>query len=78
MKQGNKATIYHTFVGGVKYSFSYPPPVTRDNGKTYSEVATAWEDGTDERFTVPFFVKGDELWKVHEKITEGIEEQKKK
>lgn len=60
---------------GETYCFHYPNPVTRNGGRTYSEVARYWKKGTDSEITYPFFVKGEDIGQLHRIIIEGIKEE---
>ena len=60
---------------GETYCFCYPIPVTRNGGRTYSEVARYWKKGTNKENTYPFFVKGEDMVRLHSIIIEGIKEE---
>ena len=72
MKQYDSAEIYETEINGETYCFRYPDPQTRNGGRTFSGVAVAWKKGSDDSFTVPFYVKADEIDRTYFKIIEGI------
>lgn len=67
--------VYKYSVNDVMYCFRYQNPTTRNEGRTFSGVAIAWKDGDkDHTFTVPFFVKSEEIDQCHARICQGIEE----
>jgi len=73
MKRYDSDEIYETEINGEVYCFQYTNPDTRNGGRTFSGVATAWKRGTDDRFTVPYFVTGEDIDRTYFKIIEGIE-----
>lgn len=73
MKKYDSDEIYETEVNGEVYCFRYPDPVTRNGGKSFSGVATAWKKDSNKQFTVPYYVKADDIDTVYFKIIEGIE-----
>lgn len=73
MNKYHAAEIYETDINGTIFCFRYSDPETWNEGKSYHGVATVWEKGTEEHFTVPFYVKADDIDQVYFKIIEGIE-----
>jgi hypothetical protein len=78
MKMKDSAEIYEVKINGTTYCFQYPDPSTWNSGKTFYGVATVWEKGTKDSFTVPYYVKADDIDQVHFRIIKGIEEHLKK
>ena len=78
MKQNDAVEVYETEINGTTYCFRYPDPSTWNNGKSFHGVATAWKKGDEDYFTVPYFVKADDIDQVYFKIIEGIEEHLRK
>ena len=73
MTFSDATTVYEIEIKGITYCFRYFDPTTRDGGKSFDGVATAWKKGNEGYFTVPFHVKADDVDKVYFKIIEGIE-----
>lgn len=75
MKQIQVDKPYEFDFKGETYCFCYPAPVTHNNGRTYSEVARYWKKGSDTKETHPFFIKGEDIVRLHRIIIEGIIEE---
>ena len=66
--------VYTYTIAGERYCFQYPNPVTRDGGKSFSEVATVWKECDKENtFNVPFWTKAEDISKTHDVIISQIE-----
>ena len=74
MKRNEIEKPFETEVNGEIYCFRFENPVTRNGGRTFSGVAVAWKKGTDDQFTVPFYVDGENISQSYSKIIEGIRE----
>lgn len=75
MKHNEIEKPYEFDFNGETYCFLYPIPVTRNEGRTFSEVARYWKKGTDKEYTYPFFVEGEDMVHLHRIIIEGIKEE---
>lgn len=57
---------------GEIYYFCYPRPISRNNGRTYSEVARYWRKGSNKEKTYPFYVKEEDMGRLYYIISEDI------
>ena len=74
MKYYNIEEVYETVINGVTYCFRYENPTTRNNGKSFSGVAQAWKKDVDTYFTVPYYVKSENIDMIPSEIAKGIKE----
>ncbi len=67
---------YLCWINGEKYFFDYADPQYNATTKSYSGVARFWkEDCEEQKDTVSFYTKEDEVDLTHQKIQEQIEKK---
>ena len=70
--------VYSCFVNNEKYYFTYNDPKYYSKLRKYRGVAQFWKEGDDnQKDTVPFSTKEDEIDLTHQKIEEQIEQKVK-
>ena len=74
MKKKDEMEKYYCWVNGKEYVYTFSDPKFNENGKTYSGVAIVQEKSDlGKSFTVPFFLKYDEICICTQKISATIE-----